>query len=89
MCVRVCVHAESLQSRPTLCDPVDNSLPSCCIHGILESRILEWVIGPPPGDLPDSRIEPLSLMYPELARGFFTTSATWEILTYVHICIYV
>ena len=31
---------------------------------------------PPPGDLP----EPMSLMSPALAGGFFTTSATWEAL---------
>ena len=30
----------------------------------------------PPGDLPDLGIEPLSLMSPALAGGFFTTSAT-------------
>ena len=34
--------------------------------------------GPPPRDLPDSGIEPESLMSPALADGFFTTSATWE-----------
>ena len=33
---------------------------------------------PPPGDLPDSGIELMSLMSPALAGGFFTTSATWE-----------
>ena len=33
---------------------------------------------PPPGDLPDPGIEPSLLMSPELAGGFFTTSATWE-----------
>ena len=33
---------------------------------------------PPPGDLPDPGIEPMSLMSPALAAGFFTTSATWE-----------
>ena len=33
---------------------------------------------PPPGDLPDPGIEPESLMYPALARGLFTTGATWE-----------
>ena len=33
---------------------------------------------PSPGDLPDSGIEPTSLMSPALAGGFFTTSATWE-----------
>ena len=33
---------------------------------------------PPPGGLPDPGIESSSLMSPALARGFFTTSATWE-----------
>ena len=33
---------------------------------------------PPPGDLPGPGIKPESLMSPELAGGFFTTSATRE-----------
>ena len=33
---------------------------------------------PPPGDLPNSGIEPTSLMSPALAVQFFTTSTTWE-----------
>ena len=36
------------------------------------------LICPPSGVLPDPGIEPVSLMYPALAGGFFTTSATWE-----------
>ena len=32
---------------------------------------------PPPGDLPDPGTEPVSLMSPALAGGFFTTSTTW------------
>ena len=28
---------------PTLCDPVDCSLPGSSVHGILQARILEWV----------------------------------------------
>jgi len=36
---------------------------------------LPW---PPPGDLPNPGIEPVSLTSPALAGGFFTTSATWE-----------
>ena len=32
---------------------------------------------PSPGDLPDPGIEPVSLMSPALAGGFFTTSAAW------------
>ena len=33
---------------------------------------------PPPGDLPDPETEPMSLLSPALAGGFFITSATWE-----------
>ena len=33
---------------------------------------------PPPGNLPDPGIEPMSLTSLALAGGFFTTSATWE-----------
>ena len=42
MTLRVCC-AKSLQSCPTLCNPVDCSLPGFSIHGILQARILEWV----------------------------------------------
>ena len=36
--------SEVAQSCPTLCDPVDCSLPGFSVHGILQARILEWVI---------------------------------------------
>ena len=35
--------AKLLQSCPTLCDPIDGSLPGFPIPGILQVRILEWV----------------------------------------------
>ena len=35
--------AKSLQSCPTLCNPMDCSLPGFSIHGILQARTLEWV----------------------------------------------
>ena len=35
--------AKSLQSCPTLCDPIDGSLPGSAIPGILQARTLEWV----------------------------------------------
>ena len=35
--------AKSLQSCPTLCDPMDCSLPGLSVHGILQARTLEWV----------------------------------------------
>ena len=35
--------ARSLQSCPTLCDPVDGSLAGSSILGILQARMLDWV----------------------------------------------
>ena len=35
--------AKSLQSCPTLCDPIDGSPPGSSIPGILQARTLEWV----------------------------------------------
>ena len=34
--------AKSLQSCPTLCDPMDCSLPDSSIHGIFQATVLEW-----------------------------------------------
>ena len=38
-----CMHAKSHQSCPSLCNPMDCSLPGSSVHGILQARILEWV----------------------------------------------
>ena len=35
--------AKSLQSCPTLCDPIDGSPPGSSVHGILQAGTLEWV----------------------------------------------
>ena len=35
--------AKSLQSCPTLCDPIDSSPPGSTVPGILQARTLEWV----------------------------------------------
>ena len=37
------MHAKTLQSCPTLCDPMECSLPGSSVRGILQARILEWV----------------------------------------------
>ena len=34
--------AESLQSCPTLCDPIDGSPPGSPMPGIFQTRVLEW-----------------------------------------------
>ena len=49
---------EVAQSCPTLCNPMDCSLPGFSIHGILQARILEWVTISFSRDLPDPGIEP-------------------------------
>ena len=36
------IAAKSLQSCPTLRDPMDCSLPGSSIHGIFQARVLEW-----------------------------------------------
>ena len=35
--------AKSLQSCPTLCDPIDGSPPGSSIPGILQAKMLKWV----------------------------------------------
>ena len=35
--------SEVAQSCPTLCDPMDCSLPGSSVHGIFQVRVLEWV----------------------------------------------
>ena len=55
---------------PTLCDPMDCSLPGSSVHGILQARILEWVAISFSRGSSWSRIEPAS---PALAGRFFTT----------------
>ena len=71
------VHAKSLQSCPTLRDPMDHSPPLSSVHGILQARILEW-IAKLHGIFPTPSLNLLSPMSPALADGFFTTSTTWE-----------
>ena len=71
-----CMCAKSLQSCPTLCDSIDCSLSGFSVHGILQARILEWAA------LPSSRrsspLETAALMSPDLADGFFSSSASWK-----------
>ena len=52
VCVCLCEHgnvnlkseSEVAQSCPTLCDPMDYSPPGSSLHGILQARVLEWVV---------------------------------------------
>jgi len=42
-CPAAAAAAKSLQSCPTLCDPIDGSPPGSAVPGILQARTLEWV----------------------------------------------
>ena len=59
---------------------MDCGLPGSSVYGIFQARILEWAAMHSQGDLPNSGMEPGSLLSPALAGRFFTTSATWEAL---------
>ena len=78
----VCMCAELLQWCLTLCDPMDCS-PSAPLS-MRFSRQEYWsgLPCPPPGDLPDPGMEPVSLTSPALAGRFFTASTTWEAHSY-------
>ena len=54
---------------------MDCSPPGSSVHGILQAGILEGV-AISPGNLSDPGIEPISLLSPTLAGGFFTASTT-------------
>ena len=69
------MHAKSLLSRPTLCDPMDCSPPGSSVHGNLQARILEWVAMPSSRGSSQPRIKTTFLMSPALAGRFLTTSA--------------
>ena len=50
--------SEVTQSCPTFCDPMDCSLPSSSPHAIFQVRVLDGLLFPSPGDLPNPGIEP-------------------------------
>ena len=57
---------------------LDYILPGCSAVGFSRQEYWSGLPCPPPGDLPDSGIKPVSLVSLALAGRFFTTSATWE-----------
>ena len=68
------VKVKVAQSCPTLCDPMDCSLPSYSVRGVFQARILEWVsLFFAKVYLPDPGMEPESPAAPAGAGGFFTT----------------
>ena len=72
------MHTESLQSCPTLCNPVDCSPPGSSVHAVSPGKntgvgchaLLQGIY------LPDPGIKAASLSSPALAGGFYTISVT-------------
>ena len=54
------MRAKLLWSYPTLCNPMDCSPPDSSVHGILQAKHGSELPCPPPGDLPDPGIKPVS-----------------------------
>ena len=70
----MCMHAKLFQLYPTLYNLMDGSLPACSVHGILQTRIIEWVAMRFSGDLPYTGNEPLSPVAPAFQEYSFPMS---------------
>ena len=71
------MHAKLLQSCLSV-TPWTAARQAALSTGFSSQEYWSGLPGPPPGDLPDPGIEPMSLMSLALAGGFFTTSAMWK-----------
>ena len=81
----VCVCARA-QSCPTLCNPMDCSLPGFSSMGFSRQESWSGLPFPSPGDCTDPGIKPVSLMSPAFAGRFFTTSAPEKSYFIIIIC---
>ena len=75
---------KSLQLCLTVCYPWTVPRQAPLSMGFSRQEYCSGLPFPPPGDLPDAGIKPVSLASPELAGGFFTTSANWEAHVVLH-----
>ena len=87
MCIHVSIACVLLlllvaKSYPTLCDPMECSLPGSSVREIFQARILQWVTisffrgSSGPRDRTRTSC---------LAGGFFTTEPPWKLIVCVHI----
>ena len=83
--IYACVCAKSLHSCPALFGPVDCSPPGSSVQG---QEYWSGLPCPPPGDLPDPGIKPVSLMSSALAGGFLVVAPPGK-LTYIYIHTYI
>ena len=79
-CLIPCVLLVIARSCPTVCGPIDCSLPGSSVHGILQARILKLIAISFSGDFPDLGTEPVS---PALSCGFFTSESPRKPVAYM------
>ena len=72
------VDTKLLQSRPTLCDPMDCSPSGSSVHGILQSRIQEWVAMPSSRDSSQLRAQTFISCASCIGRQILYHCITWE-----------
>ena len=75
-----CMHAKSLQSCPTLCGPLDYSMPGSSVHGILQAKALPCQS---PGDLPNPGINLASPVAPALQQILYPWALGEPILYHI------
>ena len=87
VCVCVCVKVKVFvtQSCPTPCDPIYCSPPGSSVHEILQARIVEWLLFPSPGDLPNPVIKSRS---PALQVNSLLSESSGKPI-YICVCIYI
>ena len=84
----MCLHAKSLQSCPTLCNPMNCNPSGSSVKRSSGHEYWSGLPCPPPGDLSGTGIKSVSFMPPALAGGFFTISATWKWFHHFNSCYY-
>ena len=78
------MRAKSLQLCLILfCNPMTAAHQAPLSMGFSRQEYRNGLPCPPPRDLPDPEIEPLSFASPALAGRFFTTSVIWEVLIFL------
>ena len=84
MFLGMCMYAKSLQSCPTLCDPMDCSPPGSSSMGFSKQEYCSGFPCPSPGDLPDPRVEPACPVSPALQMDYLSLSR-WGTHTYLYV----
>ena len=82
--MHACVCTKLLQLCPIFVTPWTRARQSPLSMGFSKQEYWSELPCPPPGNLLDPGIEPVSLMSPALASKFSTTSTTWEAPNNMH-----